>query len=69
MDRNAYTILPIDTTPQDIINEYHLMDKVKKMDSSCVKYDGECMEFHRQEWLQTNYSRRGLKRTDTAPAS
>ena len=33
-----YTILPINITPQAIIHEYQLMNKLKTA-SSCVKYD------------------------------
>ena len=58
--------LPIDIIPQYIIDEYQLIDKVK-MAASCVKSDGECMELHRYELLQTNYKHRGFQSTDTAP--
>ena len=48
MARYEYMRLPIDIIPQEIIDEYHIMDKVK-MSSSCVEYNEECMEFNRKE--------------------
>ena len=46
ISRYEHMRLPIDIIPQEIIDEYQLQNKVK-MASSCVKSDGECMEFHR----------------------
>ena len=59
MDQYDYMILPIYIIPKEIIREYQLMDKVK-IGSSFLKSDRECIYFHRQGLLQTNYSRRGF---------
>ena len=65
MARYEYMRQTIDIIPQDISDGYQLIDKIK-IDSSFVKYDRECMDFHRQEWLLKNHSRRGFQSTYTA---
>ena len=59
MAQYDYMRIPITITPQEIINEYQLMKKVK-MASSYVKSDRKFMYFHMLELFQTNYSYRVL---------
>ena len=50
MDQYEHMRLPIKILPQDIINEYHFMNKVK-MNSTCVEFDKETTDFNKKELL------------------